>query len=87
MTDARTRFLAVLTGHFGTVETAEADILDAVFLRDLKPDSLDVIEVIMDLEDAFGIVIDDDEAMALDEKVTLRSILELVEAKAGMVSA
>ena len=87
MTDTRTRFLAVLTGHFGAIQTAEADILDAVFLRDLKPDSLDVIEVIMDLEDAFGIVIDDDEAMALDEKVTLRSILELVEAKAGMVSA
>ncbi len=87
MTDTRTRFLSVLTGHFGTIETTEADILDAVFLRDLKPDSLDVIEVIMDLEDQFGIVIDDDEAMSLDEKVTLRTILEMVETKAGMVAA
>lgn len=87
MTDTRTRFLSVLTDHFGAIETTESDILDAVFLRDLKPDSLDVIEVIMDLEDQFEIVIDDDEAMSLDEKVTLRTILEMVEAKAGMVTA
>lgn len=84
MTDTRTRFLAVLTGHFGAIETAEADILDAVFLRDLKPDSLDVIEVILDLEDALGILISDDEAMALSEKVTLREMLALVEGKVGV---
>lgn len=86
MTDTRTRFLTVLTGHFGAVETTAADPLDAVFLRDLKPDNLDVVEVIMGLEDEFGIVIDDDEAMELSEDVTLREILGLVEDKvAGKV--
>ena len=84
MTDTRTRFLSVLTNHFGAVETAEADILDAVFLRDLKPDSLDVVELLMGIEDEFSITIEDGEAEALSEKITLREILALVEGKVAV---
>lgn len=84
----RDRLLTVLTRHFGAIETAESDVMDAVFLRDLKPDSLDVVEVLMAIEDEFRIVVDDDEAMALSEDVALREILALVEDKvAGKVVA
>ncbi len=81
MTDTATRLLTILTEHFGAVETAEQDIMDAVFVRDLKPDSLDSVEVIMAIEDEFEIVIDDDEAFALDENITLRGIVALIETK------
>ncbi len=84
----RDRLLTVLTRHFGAIETTESDVMDAVFLRDLKPDSLDVVEVLMAIEDEFRIVISDDEAMALSEDVALREILALVEDKvAGKVVA
>lgn len=81
MTDTATRLLSVLTAQFGAVETAEKDIFDAVYVRDLKPDSLDSVEVIMAIEDEFEIVIDDDEAFALDENITLRGIVALIYTK------
>ena len=85
MTNTSTRFLATVTAHFGVIETREANPLDAVFLRDLKPDSLDVVELIMLLEDEFQVTIDDDEAVALSEQITLREIMVMVESK--LVSA
>lgn len=88
MTDTRTRVLAAFTAHFGAVETPEADPLDAVILRDLRPDSLDVIELAMELEDRFQITISDDEIMAMAERSTIRDVLGLVEWKlAGKVVA
>lgn len=81
MTDASTRLLTVLTRHFGAIETTEQDPLDAQVLRDLKPDSLDMVEVMMELEDEFQIAITDDEAMAMSEDATVRDVLALVEGK------
>lgn len=81
MTTPATRLLATITAQFGAIETAAADPLDAVLRRDLKPDSLDVVELTMALEDEFQIVIDDDEAIGLSEQITLREILALVEAR------
>ena len=81
MTETRTRLLAALTAEMGAIVTPEADVLDAVILRDLRPDSLDVITVSMAIEDEFDIAVDEPEIMALGEKATLRDVLALVERK------
>lgn len=81
MTDTATRLLAVLTAQFGAVETAEKDILDAEYVRDLKPDSLDKVETLMEIEDEFQITISDDEAAKLDNTITLRGIVKLIDEK------
>ncbi len=41
---------------------AEAIPLDASFLHDLHADSLDIVELVMELEEEFGFVLPDDEA-------------------------
>lgn len=84
MTSAQ--LLTVLAKHFGAIETSALDPLDAVILRDLKPDSLDVVEVLMEIEDHFQIAITDDEVMGLGEDTTLRDLLALVEGKLGVAA-
>ena len=64
-----------------------AEPIDAVILRDLKPDSLDVITVSMAIEDEFGVYLDEPEIMALGEKATLRDLLALVEGKLAKETA
>lgn len=88
MTDTATRLLSILTEQFGVVETREKDVLDAVYARDFNTDSLDRIETVMAIEDEFQITISDDEAESIDERITLRGIVALIEAKvAGKVDA
>lgn len=81
MTDTQTRFLALIVNRFGVIETTAQDPLDADFKRDCKPDSLDVIEVVMEIEEEFDIEITDDEMESFAEGTTLRAILALVEIK------
>lgn len=81
MTTNATRLLTLLSKHFGVLLTEAATPLDMKLLAELKPDSLDVVELIMAIEDEFEIVIDDDEAMGLGEQATLRDLLALVEGK------
>jgi acyl carrier protein len=88
MTTTRTRLLATITTELGAIVTTADDVLDAVILRDLRPDSLDVITTSMAIEDEFGISMDEPEIMALGEGATLRDLLALVEGKlAGKVMA
>lgn len=88
MTDTRTRFLATITGHFGVIETPEADPLDAVFERDFEFDSLDPIELSMLLEEEFGVELSDDEVANFAPDATLRQIFGLIESKlAGRLAA
>ena len=54
----------------------ETITMDTSIVDDLGADSLDVVEIIMSLEDMFGIAISDDDAAQLD---TVRRIVEYLE--------
>ena len=54
----------------------ETITMDTSLIDDLGADSLDVVELIMSLEDIFGISISDDEAAQL---TTVRKIVDYLE--------
>ena len=54
----------------------ETITMDTSIVDDLGADSLDVVELIMSLEDMFGIAISDDDSAQLD---TVRRIVEYLE--------
>ncbi len=51
--------------------------MDTNIKEDLKADSLDVVELMMDLEENFGIAISDEEAMKMS---TIGDIVNYIEA-------
>lgn len=57
------RVKASLVGQLGVDESAVTD--EASFQDDLDADSLDLVELIMELEDQFGIKIPDEDAQKL----------------------
>ena len=52
--------------------------LDTRLVEDLKADSANVMVMIMDLEDNFGIMVDDDAIMTLK---TVEDVVKYIEAK------
>ena len=54
----------------------ETITMETSLIDDLGADSLDVVELIMSLEDEFGIAISDDDAVQL---TTVRKIVEYLE--------
>ena len=50
--------------------------MDTNIIDDLGADSLDVVELIMSLEDEYGVVITDD---AIREMYTVREVVEFIE--------
>ena len=58
MNDLYSKTLKLVAEHFGLGKVHEEDDL----IHDLNGDALDVIELVMELEEVFNIVISDDEA-------------------------
>ena len=52
--------------------------MDANIKMDLNADSLDAVEIVMELEQTFGITIKDEEMPTFDEK-TVREVCDYVE--------
>lgn len=58
--------------------TAEEVKPEAAFVEDLGADSLDLTELIMAMEEEFGVEIDDDDAQTL---VKVKDVLDYISAK------
>ena len=57
----------------------EAITLESDVVKDLGADSLDVVELVMSIEDAFGITIEDEKAAEL---TTVRRVVDYLEKNA-----
>ena len=58
--------------------------MDTNIADDLGADSLDVVELVMSIEDAFGITIEDEKAAEL---TTVRQVVDYLEKNAGLLYA
>ena len=61
-----------------TKYSKNADINNDTSLKELGLDSLDLVEVLMDIEEEFGIEFEDEEMMALS---TVNDVLAIIERK------
>jgi acyl carrier protein len=71
--DTFTKVAELLSAHLGVdvgIITLESDII-----KDLGADSLDVVQLLMDMEDNFGIVVSEDDAANLK---TVGDIVNLI---------
>lgn len=63
--------------------TKEECVPEASFMDDLGADSLDIVELIMAMEENFGIEITDDELLKIR---TVRDAIEFIVKKRGMIN-
>lgn len=80
MTDTEKRMVAIIRDLFGEVVTD----LDGPLTTGPQLDSLDMVELVMSVEEQFGVEIPDDEAepfMSVDAGKTVREWCSLVDAK------
>ena len=65
----------IIAEHLGIIESKIS--LDTSINEDLEIDSLDAVEIIMAIEDAFSIEVDEE---AIEQFTTVREMVEYVEA-------
>ncbi len=58
--------------------TKEQCVLEASFIDDLGADSLDIVELLMEMEEAFGVEIKDEE---LEKIVTIKDVIDFLKQK------
>lgn len=58
--------------------TKEQCVLEASFIDDLGADSLDIVELLMEMEEAFGVEIEDEE---LEKIVTIKDVIDFLKQK------
>jgi acyl carrier protein len=58
--------------------TREECVLEASFIDDLGADSLDLVELIMEMEEVFGIEIADEE---LEKILTIKDVVDFIKSK------
>ena len=63
--------------------TREECVPEASFMDDLGADSLDIVELIMAMEENFGVEISDDE---LTKIRTIQEVVDFIKKKRGMIN-
>ena len=63
--------------------TKEECVPEAAFIDDLGADSLDIVELVMAMEENFGIEISDDELMKIR---TIQDVIDFIKKKRGMLN-
>ncbi len=63
--------------------TREECVPEAAFIDDLGADSLDIVELVMAMEENFGIEISDDELMKVR---TVQDVVDFIKKKRGMLN-
>jgi len=58
--------------------TKEQCVLEASFIDDLGADSLDIVELLMEMEEVFGVEIEDEE---LEKIVTIKDVIDFLKQK------
>jgi len=58
--------------------TKEQCALEASFIDDLGADSLDIVELLMEMEEAFGVEIADEE---LEKIITIKDVIDFLKQK------
>lgn len=76
MADVLERVKKIIVDRLGVEESQVT--LDATFKDDLGADSLDVVELVMELEDEFGITISDEDS---EKIVTVGDAIEYIKSK------
>jgi acyl carrier protein len=72
----------------GALDLVRSEIsLEKSFRHDLKADSLDSVEIIMAIEDEFGVQFDEDTASSIDTVGQLIEAIERVQASERHVTA
>lgn len=72
--EAKTKLMTILSEHFKVAPTSLTD--DVSFKEDLDADSIAMMEVILEIEDAFDIEVDDDEVAKIQ---TIGEALDYLE--------